>query len=82
MDIAFDLIFVPTSERFQVSGVRKASREILKPEQYYETPQVNVSIAMISAASMAGPGLNSEPQNNEYRTAEFRRLVSLRSIFS
>ncbi len=24
---------------------------------------------------------NSEPQNNEYRTAEFRRVVSLRSIF-
>jgi len=27
------------------------------------------------------PGLNSEPQNIEYRTAELRRMVSLRSIF-
>jgi len=25
-------------------------------------------------------GLNSEPQNIEYRTAEFRRMVSLRSF--
>jgi hypothetical protein len=27
------------------------------------------------------PEWNSEPQNNEYRTAEFRRMVSLRSVF-
>jgi hypothetical protein len=26
-------------------------------------------------------GWNSEPQNIEYRTAEFRRMVSLRSVF-
>ncbi|MGD9325325.1 MAG: hypothetical protein PVG26_14980, partial [Desulfobacterales bacterium] len=26
-------------------------------------------------------GFNSEPQNIEYRTAELRRMVSLRSIF-
>jgi len=26
-------------------------------------------------------GLNSEPQNIEYRTAEFRRMESLRSFF-
>jgi len=26
-------------------------------------------------------GLNSEPQNIEYRTAEYRRMVSLRSVF-
>ena len=26
-------------------------------------------------------GRNSEPQNSEYRTAEFRRMVSLRSVF-
>jgi hypothetical protein len=41
------------------------------------------------AASMAEPGLNSEPQNIEYRTAacdelsrvEFRRIESLCSVF-
>jgi hypothetical protein len=27
------------------------------------------------------PEWNSEPQNNEYRTAEFRRVISLRSVF-
>jgi len=47
----------------------------------YETPQVDVSIWIKSAASMARPGLNSEPQNFEYRTAEFRRMESLRSVF-
>jgi len=35
---------------------------------------------MITLAALAA-GLNSEPQNNEYRTAEFRRMVSLRSVF-
>jgi len=53
----------------------------LRPEHAYETPQINVSIAIKSAAPMADPGLNSEPQNNEYRTAEFRRVESLRYVF-
>jgi hypothetical protein len=35
----------------------------------------------VSALPLAAPRLNSEPQNIEYRTAEFRRVVSLRSIF-
>jgi hypothetical protein len=38
-----------------------------------------LSFLLKSAASMAGSGLNSEPQNIEYRTAEFRRIESLRS---
>ena len=36
----------------------------------YETPQVGVSIWIKSTASIAGSGLNSEPQNNEYRIYE------------
>jgi len=34
------------------------------PEASDETPQVDVSISIKSVASMAGPGLNSEPQNS------------------
>jgi len=38
-----------------------------KTENSYRTPQVEeVSIAIISAAAMDEPGLNSEPQNIEY----------------
>jgi len=39
-------------------------------ESLYETTQVDVFIWLKSTVSLAGSGLNSEPQNIEYRTAE------------
>jgi hypothetical protein len=39
----------------------------------YETPQVDVSISIKSAASMTGPGLNSEPQNRRTTNRSLRR---------
>jgi hypothetical protein len=36
---------------------------IIPPELSDETPQVDASILTKSAASIVGPGLNSEPQN-------------------
>ena len=43
--------------------------------------EVEVSILIKLTASMAGVELNSEPQNIEYRTAEYRREDSLCSVF-
>ena len=51
--------------RIQVSGVRCQGTEVLIPDTLYETTN----------------GLNSEPQNIEYRTAECRRVESLCSVF-
>ncbi|CAB1061277.1 hypothetical protein D1BOALGB6SA_6050 [Olavius sp. associated proteobacterium Delta 1] len=36
---------------------------------------------LLSFSSETTPDLNSEPQNIEYRTAEFRSVESLRSVF-
>ena len=39
-------------------------------ESLYETTQVDVFIWLKSTVSLAGSGLNSKPQNIDYRTAE------------
>ena len=36
---------------------------------------------LLEAVQRIAESVKSEPQNIEYRTAEFRRVVSLRSIF-
>jgi hypothetical protein len=40
-----------------------------------------LAVTRKNIAQTAGSGLNSEPQNIEYRTAECRRVVSLCSVF-
>jgi hypothetical protein len=54
--------------RRKVSGVRK--RRLRSPSSFGN-----------KAESETTHGCNSEPQNIEYRTAEFRRMESLRSVF-
>jgi len=71
-----------SEHRFQVLGVRfQAGSRVFTTDTLYETPWIDVSIWIQSTVSIAGFGLNSEPQNIEYRTAEFRSMVSLRSVF-
>ena len=86
MGLNFDLIFSLTSKRFQMSGV---STEAPGNLTSYETTPKWHSFFFDQTGRFSGQRrrsyettceTNSEPQNNEYRTAEFRRVVSLRSV--
>jgi hypothetical protein len=68
---------------FRKDSIRRQTLnpEPLSGEPSHETPWVDVSIKIKLMASMAGPGLNSEPLNIEFPTAGFRRMESLRSVF-
>jgi hypothetical protein len=65
-------------DRFRVSGFR--CQGIRGAKHLYETTQNGVVFLVINLVALA-LWLNSEPQNIEYRTAECRRVESLRSIF-
>jgi|COG998Drversion2_1049125.scaffolds.fasta_scaffold1648557_1 hypothetical protein len=68
---------------FRKDSIRRQTLnpEPLSGEPAHETPWVDVYIKIKLMASMAEPGLNSEPQNIEFPTAEFLRMEPLRSVF-